>query len=139
MKGEKAIHPTLKRRGFPRRFFMNLIYPHKADIDTIGENEILIILDFFYQWLNTNVKIIYNSKTKKINNLQLTKGNLIKLLSYGKTLFFLQKQELDYLIDTIHNSDFFIEINESERKIIIKKESTEPLVFFLIPKNGGPE
>ena len=118
---------------------MNLISPHKADIDALGENEILIILDFFYQGLNTNVKIIYNSKTKKINNLQLTKGNLIKLLSYGKTLFFLPKQELDYLIDTIHNSDFFIEINESERKIIIKKESTEPLVFFLIPKNGGPE
>ncbi len=39
-------------------------------------------------------------------------------------------------MDTIHNSSFFIELNESERKIIIKKESTEPLVFFLIPKNG---
>ena len=118
---------------------MNSISPHKADIEALGENEILIVLDFFYQGINTDIKIIYNSKTKKINNLQLTKGNLIKLLSYGKTLFFLPKQELDYLMGTINNSDFFVEINESERKIIIKKESTEPLVFFLIPKNGGPQ
>ena len=117
---------------------MEPISPHKADIDALGENEILIVLDFFYQgYLNANTKIIYDFKTKKINNLQFTKGNLIKLLSSEKTLVFLPKQELDYLMDTIHNSDFFIEINESERKIIIKKESTEPLVFFLIPKNGG--
>ena len=114
------------------------ISTHKADIDAIGENEILIVLDFFYQgYLNANTKIIYDFKTKKINNLQFTKGNLIKLLSSEKTLVFLPKQELDYLMDTIHNSSFFIELNESERKIIIKKESTEPLVFFLIPKNGG--
>ena len=119
---------------------MDSISPHKADIDALGENEILIVLDFFYQgYLNVNTKIIYDFKTKKINNLQFTKGNLIKLLSSEKTLVFLPKQELDYLMDTIHNSDFFIEINESEKKIIIKKESTEPLVFFLIPKNGGPE
>ena len=51
---------------------MNSISPHKADIEALGENEILIVLDFFYQWPNTDIKIIYNSKTKKINNLQLT-------------------------------------------------------------------
>ena len=52
---------------------MSLISPHKADIDALGENEMLIILDFFYQELNTNVKIIYNSKTKKISKADFTK------------------------------------------------------------------
>ena len=64
---------------------MSLISPHKADIDALGENEILIILDFFYQGLNTDVKVIYNSNTKKINNLQLTKGNLVKYLHLNRS------------------------------------------------------
>ena len=85
---------------------MEPISPHKADIDALGENEILIVLDFFYQgYLNANTKIIYDFKTKKINNLQFTKGNLIKLLSSEKTLLFLPKQELDYLLKIYYESN----------------------------------
>jgi hypothetical protein len=42
-------------------------------------------------------------------------------------------------MNTIFEVYSFTEMNNSQRKVILKKDGIGEMVYFLIPKNGGPE
>ena len=71
MKGEKAIPPTLKRRGFPRRFFM--IALDNGELIAISKDELFVNLEMYESPKELDWQLMYDVA---IANLLRTKEEL---------------------------------------------------------------